>query len=194
MQTESQDITDAELLKRSARGDEEAFYILYKRHRDSIYRFLYGMVGESEKAEDITHDCFLALIKHPERYDPSRASLRTYLFTAARNLALNSFRKRGKESTLDEVMEDQYGSDEQVPLRNLLEGELSSAVSKAIASLPPAQREVLIPYVYDDLSLAEVATICGTDVGVVKSRLHRAREQLRKLFAPYFNVAKEKQQ
>ena len=81
-------VTDERLLERAASGDGTAFQILYERYRDGIFRFAYRLIGSIEAAEDVTHDCFLSLIKEPGRYDPGRASLRTYLYAAARNLAL----------------------------------------------------------------------------------------------------------
>ena len=86
-------MTDERLLKRASRGDEAAFLLLYERHRDAVYRFAYRMLGRAALAEDVTHDCFLSLIKQPARFDPSRAvRLRTYLYAAARNLAMKHFR------------------------------------------------------------------------------------------------------
>src|SRR6185503_18465311 len=104
-------IRDEELLKRSGRGDERAFMMLYERHRDPIFRFAYRMVGSVELAEDIAHDCFLGLIYRPERYDPERASLRTYLYAAARNLAIKHFRRLGVEVTVDDLPEEGQISD-----------------------------------------------------------------------------------
>jgi RNA polymerase sigma-70 factor (ECF subfamily) len=72
------------------------------------------------------------------------------------------------------------------PLGQLLDGELSEVVRRAIDDLPPLQREALVLFEYEELPLAEIATIVGADVGTVKSRLHRARQRLRKQLAPYF--------
>ena len=63
--------------------------------------------------------------------------------------------------------------------------ELSVIVQKAIAELPPLQREAVILFEFEDLSLAEIAEVVNADVGTVKSRLHRAREKLRVLLEPY---------
>jgi RNA polymerase sigma-70 factor, ECF subfamily len=74
----------------------------------------------------------------------------------------------------------------QEPLRRLLASEVSGVVRKAIGELPPLQREALILFEYEELSLAEIAEIAGVDIGTVKSRLYRARQRLRILLAPYF--------
>jgi len=80
--------TDERLLEKAAHGETAAFQVLYERYRDPIFRFAYRLLGSVEAAEDVTHDCFLSLIKEPGRFDSSRASLRTYIYAAARNLAV----------------------------------------------------------------------------------------------------------
>lgn len=180
-------MTDERLLKDASRGDEAAFLVLYQRHRDAVYRFAYRLTGSVLAAEDVTHDCFLSLIKSPARFDPSRAELRTYLFAAARNLSFKHLRPSGAEVTLEELTAEPKGPDREQPLRQLLDEELSAQVQKAVASLPPLQREALVLFEYEELSLAEIALITGTETGVVKSRLHRARVKLRQLLAPYLH-------
>jgi len=178
-------MTEDKLLKKASRGDETAFLLLYERHRDGLYRFLYRLLGSAELAEDLTHDCFLSLMRQPERFDPNRASLRTYLYAAARNLALKHFRHTGREAALDEMQEELPMPDRREPLQQLLEEELVSQVRQAIAQLPPLQREAMILFEYEGLSLAEIAAVVETDVGTVKARLHRGRERLRRSLAPY---------
>ncbi len=65
--------TDADLLKRAARGEESAFAVLYERHRAAIYRFAYRFLGSRTLAEDVTQECFLALVRRPEGYQPEKA-------------------------------------------------------------------------------------------------------------------------
>ncbi len=70
------------------------------------------------------------------------------------------------------------------PLRWVLEEESAEAIRAAVAALPPLQREVVVLFEYEDMSLAETAAVCGIDVGTVKSRLHRARGRLRRTLTP----------
>jgi RNA polymerase sigma factor (sigma-70 family) len=111
--------------------------------------------------------------------------LRTYLCAAARNLAFKRLRRAGAETAIDDFSEQLAAAESQEPLRLLLDAEVSEAVRKAINELPPLQREALILFEYEELSLAEIAEVAGADVGTVKSRLHRARQRLRILLAPY---------
>ena len=183
--------TDEVLLKRAGEGDQAAFLELYDRHRQPIFRFAYRLLGEVDIAEDVTHDCFLSLIRKPENFRPERASLRTYLFAAARNLALKHFRNTGRETGLDEMTEEPELSPRHQPLRKLLDEELATEVRRAVFSLAPLQREALVLFEYEGLSLSEIAEITGADVGAVKGRLFRARERLKSLLRPYVNDDRE---
>jgi len=129
-------------------------------------------------------------MRKPDNFIPGRASLRTYLFSAVRNLWLKQLRKLGREAAMDD-------EDEQVfavsvgPLNSLLDQELSLKVQEAVASLSPLQREALVLFEYEGLSLNEIASIVETDVGAVKARLFRARERLRQALQPYLNTNRE---
>ena len=183
--------TDELLLEKAGAGDPAAFLQVYERYRDAVFRFAYRLSGSVELAEDITHDSFLSLMKKPENFNPSRASLRTYLFSAARNLWLKQLRKVGRESAIDDLEEDKFVAVGREPLRRLLDDELSLKVKEAVSSLPPLQREALVLFEYEGLALGEIANLVGTDVGAVKGRLHRARERLRNRLRPYLNSSRE---
>ena len=184
-------ITDELLLQRAGDGDQAAFLELYERHRQPIFHFAYRLLGSVEIAEDVTHDCFLSLIRKPENFRSERGGLRTYLFAAARNLALKHFRNQGKEAGLDEMTEEPRVSERQQPLRRLLDEELATEVRQAVLGLPPLQREALVLFEYEGLALSEIADVVGADVGAVKARLFRARESLRNTLGPYLNSSRE---
>jgi RNA polymerase sigma-70 factor, ECF subfamily len=182
---------DELLLQRAAKGDQAAFLELYDRHREPIFRFAYRLLGSVDIAEDITHDCFLSLIRRPEGYRPERAALRTYLFAITRNLALKHFRDTGRETGLEEVTQEPQVSPRQVPLRKMLDEELAAHVREAVFSLPALQREALILFEYEGLSLNEIAAVVDADVGAIKARLYRARESLKRTLRPYLDSNQE---
>ena len=183
-------ITDELLLEKAGSGDRAAFLLLYERYRTPILRFSYRLVGSLEVAEDITHDCFLSLIRKSANFEPSRGSLRTYLYAAARNLAMKHFRSSGREIALDDLT-DHPPSHTREPLGRVLDAELVSKVKEAVAELPPLQREALVLFEYEGLPMSEIAMVVGSDVGAVKGRLYRARESLRNSLAPYLNSRPE---
>jgi RNA polymerase sigma-70 factor (ECF subfamily) len=177
---------EAELLLKAARGDEPAFLLLYERHRTPVFRFACRMLGSSPLAEDVTQECFLSVLRRPEAFRAERASLRTYLCAIARHLALKQLRKRGEETTVDDSPDDapaEAGASD--PLNVVLQEEAAEAVRQAVAALPPLQREAVVLFEYQEMSLADIAATCEIDVGTVKSRLHRARERLRRTLAPW---------
>lgn len=184
-------MTDERLLARASRGDEAAFQALYQHHRDPVFRFAYRLLGSAELAEDVTHDCFLSLLKKPESFDSSRASLRTYLLGAAHNLAMKHFRGVRGEDALEDLTQEPALAERHGPLRQLLDEELAQEVRRAIDGLPPLQREALVLFEYEEMMLSEIAVIVGVDVGTVKARLHRARQRLKQQLAPYFQNSTE---
>jgi RNA polymerase sigma-70 factor, ECF subfamily len=130
-------------------------------------------------------------MRNTEKFIPGRASLRTYLFSAARNLWLKQLRKLGKESALEDLEDDKFLAVSTEPLGYLLDRELSLKVQEAVAGLSPLQREALVLFEYEGLSLNEIASLVDTDVGAVKARLFRARERLRYALQPYLNSNRE---
>jgi RNA polymerase sigma-70 factor (ECF subfamily) len=184
---------EAELLLKAARGDEAAFLLLYERHRTPVFRFACRMLGSATPAEDVTQECFLQVLRRPEAFRAERASLRTYLCAIARHLALKQLRRRGQETAMDDPPEEASRGTPGAPggdaLSTVIEEEAAVAVRTAVEALPPLQREAVVLFEYQEMSLADIAAVCDVDVGTVKSRLHRARERLRRTLAPLLGGA-----
>lgn len=149
----------------------------FEQHKDAVYRFAWRMSGSASAAEDLTQDVFVGLLRHPDRFDPDRGTLRAFLLGIARNLALKRWRAEHRFEPLD---------DDAVVVASVdvARGQIGDMVGQAVRALRPLQREVVILIEYEGLTLAEVARAVGADVGTVKSRLHRARENLRRTLAP----------
>ena len=149
----------------------------FDEHKDAVYRFAWRMSSSPAAAEDITQDVFLALLRDRGRFDPARGPLRPFLLGIARNLA----HKRWREEHRWEPLDDEHFEAEAVDIE---QGEIGELVGRAVRSLPPLQREVLILAEYEELSLEGIARAVDAEVGTVKSRLHRARQNLRRMLAP----------
>jgi RNA polymerase sigma-70 factor (ECF subfamily) len=180
------------LLGRARRGDEAALVALYERHHAVVFRFAFRLLDSRAAAEDVVHDCFLDLVREPARasgadFDPKRGTLRNYLYGMARHRAHGLFRRASREEEFDEASDERRADESCEPLEQLLDKELSAVVRRAVSSLPVAQRESLILFEYEELSLAEIALIVGADVNAVKARLWRARQSLKKTLAPYLS-------
>jgi RNA polymerase sigma-70 factor, ECF subfamily len=174
---------DADLLRRTIGGDEAAFVGLYRRHRDPLYRFSHRMLGNPEEAEDVVHDCMVALLRRPGAYDAARSPLRGYLFGIARHEVWRRLRHRGGLESLDESEAEAVADSSPGPLAILTRRETTNEVASAVLALTPEQREALVLFEYEGLSLAEIASMAGVDVGTVSARLRRARGALRKRLA-----------
>ena len=155
---------------------ESDFRSAFEQHKNAVYRFAWRMCGSPTAAEDIAQEAFLTLLRQPQRFDPERGSLRTFLLAVARNLALKRWREEHRWDELD----DQAVA----PILEIENKQTADAVGAAVAALPHLQREVLILFEYEELSLEEIARAVDAEVGTVKSRLHRARENLRQSLAP----------
>jgi RNA polymerase sigma-70 factor, ECF subfamily len=149
----------------------------FEEKKDSVYRFVWRMTGSAFAAEDITQEVFLLLLNQPDRFDPSRGELGSFLIGVARNLARKWLRG---ESRWSEIDDDQFSIE---PVE-IADREISEIVAEAVASLPPLQREVLLLAHYEGFSLEEIARAVNVEVGAVKSRLFRARQNLKRILAP----------
>lgn len=185
---------ETSLIKEAIEGGESAFNEIYLTLRDSIYNFAFRMLLESSLAEDITQETFIFFIEHPEKYQPERGSLLSFLCGYARNRIMHHLRKQGIRLEIshdqDEYVEPE-DKPENNPLKVLLNTELSAKIEEGIAKLPALQREVVILRGMQELSYEEITRIVEVDVSVVKMRLYRARRNLLNQLTPYLIAKKE---
>jgi RNA polymerase sigma-70 factor (ECF subfamily) len=161
--------------------NEAAFRDAYRQHKNVLYRFARRMTGSSAAAEDIVQESFLALWRSRCTYDPARGALRSFLLGVTRNLALQRLRRDRPHEELEE------DSSVAGPI-DVVGAERGEIVARAVAALPPLQREALILAEYEEMSLEEIGRATDVDLAAVKSRLHRARENLRRMLAPLLEV------
>lgn len=168
---------DAELVRRAAAGDRDAFGALYERHRSVVFRFARLMSGSDATAEDVTQEVFVTLIRTLSSYEPQRAGLLTYLYGVARNVTRNRLRRDRRFVALDTAAgtacsrrDDPHDSAARAQERALLR--------RAILALPSRYREVIILSDVQGLAYAETAAILEVPVGTVRSRLSRARQMI----------------
>jgi len=149
----------------------------FEDHKDAVYRFAWRMMNSAPAAEDVAQDVFLSLLRQPARFDPERGRLRSFLLGITRNLVLKRWRD---EYRWEELNDDRF------PAKSFAieSDDIAEIVGKAVRSLPPLQREVLILAEYEELALEEIARAVDSEIGTVKARLHRARENLRRMLAP----------
>ena len=185
---------DAALMLRVKQGDAAAFTVLVEKYKQPITNLVWRTVRDETEAEDIAQNVFVQAWKSAPRYQAT-AKFSTWLFTIARNLCLNEFRRRSRHpaESLDQMRDD---SDDQ-PLHQvvdkritgaqdeLLRGELEHKVDAAIAALPENQRVALGLCRQEELSYEEIAEVLGCSLSATKSLIHRARETLKARLKPY---------
>lgn len=186
---------DNELMKRVAKGDDEAFKLLFERHNRLAWSVIYRQLGNVAAAEDLVQEAFLRVYRAAPQYEPS-AKFSTWLFTVVTNLCLNYKRDRARDrlrlvgseedeqgNALDQlaaVEPDEHEQDDRQ--------KRTQAVKDAIAGLPENQRMALILSRYEEKSYEEVAEILGVTVAAVKSLTSRARTTLKEKLQRWFEA------
>ena len=177
--------SDESLLARYREGDGKAFEILYTRHRQSLYRYLLGLSGKPELADEVFQETWLSLIRSASQ-PQGRATFRTWLFQIARNRLIDHWRKHGARQPLYDSYDEQthaVSDDASDPEQLLNLSRDSERLESALQSLPADQREVFLLRAYSDLDLPQIATLTETPLETVKSRLRYAQQKLRRLLA-----------
>jgi RNA polymerase sigma-70 factor (ECF subfamily) len=169
------DAADAELLALIAAGDSGApLRRLYGRYERRLYGFGLRLLGEPGLAEELVQETWVRLWQSAPRFDPQRGTVRAFLFTIARRVAADLWRRPSSRS-LGAERED--AASVEAAADDVL---LAVTVRDAMESLSPAHREVL-ELVYDeDLKLADIADRLGVPLGTVKTRAHHALRGLRR--------------
>jgi RNA polymerase sigma-70 factor (ECF subfamily) len=172
--------TDEQLLALAMSGDEDAFTALYRRRQGPVYRFALHMTGSPQLAEEVTQDVFIFLAQRGKDFDPSRAPLGAYLFGVARNYVRRALERNFSETMNTGSAEDHAESlvAEADTLEQMARHQTSSAIWKAVLSLPQHYREVVVLCDLQESSYAEAASALGCAIGTIRSRLHRAHEML----------------
>jgi RNA polymerase sigma factor (sigma-70 family) len=163
-------ITDEALMLEFQAGSREAFEELFARYREPLYGFFRRRLEAKERADDLTQETFLAVIRATSRYQP-RALVRTYLYGIALNL-LAAERRRDRRSDTSPASSDEPALDDAL------------WVKQALEKLDASEREVLMLREYEQLSYAEIAELLRLPVNTVRSRLFRARMALKDYLQP----------
>jgi len=174
------DSKDDDLLAAAREGNHEAFISLYQRHGKSIFSFLHRLLDSEKAAEDISHDCFIDLIREPEHFKSNGYSLLIQLYRRARDLAVQYLNQIGKNRQVSHGP----GKDRDESSAGFTHGE---SVRRAINRLPLLEREVLLLFEYERLPLNEIAVIVGSNSEIVSMRLSDARRNLRNELSRYLS-------
>jgi RNA polymerase sigma-70 factor, ECF subfamily len=166
-------ISDEALMLDFQRGSREAFEELFARYRGPLHGFFRRRLESNERADDLTQETFLALVRAALRYEP-RAQFRTYLYGIALKL-LAAERRKHKTTPLEEMDQEPAVDD---PADKTL------WVRQSLARLDGAEREILMLREYEQLSYVEISELLRLPLNTVRTRLFRARMALKGYLEP----------
>lgn len=169
----------AEAINSTLNGQSEAFEALVVRYQKPIFTFLLGMGISSSLVEDIAQDVFLSAYVHLKSFDADQAQFSTWLFSIAKNKALNHLRKKKLKTFFgfsNEAIADQNQYLVSGPIE---EQQRREFLLNCVSSLPQEYRSSCTLYFYNDLKIEQIAAIEKCSIGTVKSRLFRSKQILK---------------
>ena len=166
-------------MERLREGDFPAFDALFGRYAERIHRFLSHRVGDAARAEDLTQETFLSVIRARGRY-VAGGTFRQWLYAIAANAARHEVRARRREGERMREMATSSPTSGQGEAATVHE----RAVRQALALLADGQREVILLHAYEGMTFAEIAQVLRTTGVAARVRAHRAYRKLRELLGP----------
>ena len=166
---------DERIISQVLSGNTAAYRLLVSRHERSVFGFVTNLVRNAADMDDLAQEVFVAAFTHLDSFDPKRAKFSTWLLTIARNRCCNFLKRR---SQTPRVLGDPV-SDAGSPALDVVVSETWSRLDAALDRLSLEQRTAFVLAEIQDMPLAEIAVIEGVPLGTVKSRLSRAKENLR---------------
>jgi RNA polymerase sigma-70 factor (ECF subfamily) len=174
-------------------GEKRAFGELVERYQTRLLNFVYRTTGDRERAEDLVQETFIRVYRHLHRFDQSK-KFSTWVYTIASNLAKNELRNRSRNPlVLFQTIKKNWDADSRPlewedntyrPDDLFRKRHLKSMVENTVDQLPEHHRTVFILREMEGKTYEEIADITGANLGTVKSRLNRARNNFAQLIAP----------
>jgi len=187
------ELDDSSLVAQFLAGEKRAFGELVGRYQVRLLNFIYRTIGDRDRAEDLVQETFVRVYRHLHRFDQSK-KFSTWVYTIASNLAKNELRNRSRNplvlfQTIKKNWEadhrplewedNTYRPDDLYRKRHLRE-----MVERAVAQLPEHHRVVFVLREMEGKTYEEISEITGVNLGTVKSRLNRARNNFAQIIAP----------
>jgi RNA polymerase sigma-70 factor (ECF subfamily) len=182
-------VTDEDLVQRVRAGDEGAFDSVVALYEKPVRSLLYRLIRDDTDAEDMAQETFLKVYTNLHQYRGA-ASLKTWIFRIATNLAMDWHRSRGREPNLvrldDPARERMALKKTEGPLERAQLSEQKSALNEALLRLPMTQRAALVLKVTEGMKYEEIARVLNTTEKSVKSSIHVARKKMAESMRGYF--------
>ena len=170
------------VLAMAKNGDVDAFNRLVAMHQDSVYGFSLSLTRHQAIADDVTQETFISAFRSIPKMRGS--NVKAWLLRIARNKAYDHFRRQNRRRELsvddeDSTFRERLPSDNPSPMDMAINSELREALEHCVGALSHAHRELIVLIDVQDQSYDDAAEVCGANIGTVKSRLNRARHQVR---------------
>jgi RNA polymerase sigma-70 factor, ECF subfamily len=179
--TDFSEASDAQLVTSVGRYSEVALAEVYRRHGGAVYGLARRVLDNAAEAEDVTQEVFLRLWNAPDRFDPARGSLRSYLLAQSHARAVDVIRsqnaRRARESS-EAMKTARAGYDMQNEAWDLT---LAHQVSEALATLPDNERRAIELAYFEGRTYVQVAEILNQPEGTVKSRIRNGMRRMRRI-------------
>ena len=172
-------VSDAQLVTAIARFSEVALAEVYRRHGGSVFGLAKRVMGSASEAEDVTQEIFLRLWNEPDRFDPARGSLRSFLLAQSHGRAVDAIRSsssRRRREARDAFDTARSSYDLQHEVWDLA---VADQVATAMGSLPDEERRAIELAYFDGCTYREVAKLLGQPEGTVKSRIRNGMRRMR---------------
>jgi RNA polymerase sigma-70 factor (ECF subfamily) len=171
---------DIDFITRFKDGDVSGFEELVRKYQDKVYNLCRYMIQDTHDAQDAAQDVFLKAYRNLKAFKTD-ASLYTWLYRIAVNTCLDYKKKLRPEQVEDESVIADLASTEPSPEQRYQSKEIGQSIQVALQKLPEQLRAAIVLKEIEDLSYEEIAQVLHTSIGTVKSRISRAREELRRL-------------
>jgi RNA polymerase sigma-70 factor (ECF subfamily) len=181
-------LPDADVVALAQQGRDVAFRELVRRYQRPVFSLVYRMVRDRETAEELAQDTFVKVLGHIDQYSPE-FKLSSWLFKIANNVAIDHLRK-GRLPTVSMSGNPEEGRSFDIAARapsaleTLEAREIGSSIERAIGALRPEYRACILMRHVEGRSYEEIASTLDLPMGTVKTYIHRARNELRKLLEP----------
>lgn len=184
-----------DLIARCIRGDQAAYAMLYERHAPGLYRLAYSILLEEQDAEDVLQESMVYAFRNLDRYDPQRASFRTWLYTITVSRCRNARRRKWLPTValprLLSIGIEPPAPADQGPEVLAAWQEMRHALAQALTTLSPRLREAIALRYGQGLTYREMADILDIPQKTAESRVRLAHEQLRKVMSAADRAALE---
>lgn len=184
--TDQNEATVDDLIVRCLAGDQVAYADLYQRFATGLYRLCYSLVLDRQDAEDVVQESFVYAFKNLRRFDPQRASFKTWLYTIAVSRCRNTYRRKLPPLVgLTQLFQwDVAAPSGEAPEAALTRRTAQDAVERALGSLSPVLREAVVLRYGHGLTYREIADVMDCPQKTAESRVRLAHDKLRGLLHP----------